>query len=74
MTLEQTIRLQRRRAQRQLRVIHRLGRWPRAIRKVSLFVMKHGFSMKLHQIRSMAEAGVEPAMIREYVRSKAAIF
>ncbi len=73
MTLEQTIRLQRRQAERDLRLLQALGRWPRPVRRISLWAVREAFGRKLERIRAMAEAGVQATVIRQFVRSRWAI-
>ncbi len=74
MRLEQAIRLHRRLAERQLRVIHAIGRWPRPIRRVSMACLRRAFTAKLGQVRGMMDGGVPPAAIRKYVRSSIVVF
>ena len=74
MTLEQLIRLQRRRAERHAKAIHVLGHWPRSLRKVNLLMIRHGFRIKLDQVREMVDLGVPAHLVRDYARSRAAVF
>jgi len=68
-TLEQSIRLQRRAAERQLRTMQKLGRWPRRIRKASLEAVRAAFGQKREQIRAMVDASEPVHQIREYAQS-----
>ena len=73
MTLAQTIRYQRKQAERELKQIHRIGQWNRAVRKISMECLRFAYFTKVEQVWEMVESGVAPDLIRKYVQSHGVI-